>query len=99
MKLRSNTYMKQKYRLTGFARFILFLAFFVPVSYFGITIFNGEQAFKESITALKDKLLAPKTEKIVENTPTNCDEIIRLKEKEIEILRAQVQELQRSERK
>lgn len=34
--------MAKKYKLTGCARFLIFLVLFVPIVYFGVTFFRGE---------------------------------------------------------
>lgn len=39
--------MKPKYKVTGCARFFLFLIIFVPVVYFGAAYFRGEDGMKK----------------------------------------------------
>lgn len=34
--------MKKKYRITGFARFLLFMLIALPLIYFGVTYYKGE---------------------------------------------------------
>jgi len=34
--------MKKKYKLTGFARLLIFLVFFTPLAYIGASYYNGE---------------------------------------------------------
>jgi hypothetical protein len=86
--------MKQRYRLTGFARFVIFMLFFVPFAYVGLTLTGGESALAEKIKGLKDKIMTPKKEIVVESSDKDCDEIIKLKEKEIELLRARIKKLE-----
>lgn len=44
---------QRKYKVTGFARFVLFMLFFVPIAYFGLSMAKGEQpsSFVERVKA------------------------------------------------
>lgn len=87
--------MKSKYKLTSFARFILFMAVFLPGSYLGISLYKGDIAiedlhydFSTSLTAQED---SP-----IEQANHNCSEIIQLKEQEISLLKERIQILEES---
>lgn len=86
--------MKRKYKLTPFARLFLFLLIFLPVSYYGYKIYNGEM----NVQDIRDKIeRTSKTEKTT--TPKNmsnaqCEEIIKLKDREIEILKNRIDVLE-----
>ena len=51
--------MSNRYKLTGCARFFIFLIFFLPAVYFGLTIFAGDdhrvQEMKEWVSRTVDK--------------------------------------------
>lgn len=58
---------KLKYKITGFARFMMFMVVFVPLAYAGFTLFKGEspeQGFadlKNKVESLKDRIKGNKT--------------------------------------
>lgn len=46
---------KSRYKITGFARFMLFMLFFVPIGYAGFTLYEGNSP-KDSLRDLKTSL-------------------------------------------
>jgi hypothetical protein len=44
---------QRKYKVTGFARFVLFMLFFIPIAYFGLSMAKGEHpsSFVERVKA------------------------------------------------
>lgn len=75
--------MKGKYKLTRFARFIIFLALISPACYLGSTYYQGDfdmQAFADKIN------IEWNSDKDTDQMKTNQDEIEDLKEEIDEIL-------------
>ena len=76
--------MAKKYKLTGCARFFIFLAIFAPLVYFGVSYFKGE----DPIAPLRNIELP----QIIKDTPSNVtdesiiNESLRIKELRIEDL-------------
>jgi hypothetical protein len=46
---------QRKYKVTGFARFVLFMVFFLPVAYFGLSMAKGEGP-KSILNRMKSKI-------------------------------------------
>lgn len=84
--------MKHKYKLTGFARLFIFLAFFLPLTFLGLSIYKGEIKIDSLFEDIKNKFTSEKT--ITQDE--NCSELLQLKDKEIQLLRERIQTLERS---
>lgn len=53
--------MPKKYKLTGCARFLIFLVIFVPIVYFGVTFFRGENPIEPIKNAIPENWGKDKT--------------------------------------
>lgn len=73
--------MKQKYKLTPFARILIFLIFFTPVAYVGASYYNGEDGIAK-IKALFE-----------ENNSTSIQEQIDTKQAEVDNLTKKIESL------
>ncbi|MDF1694849.1 MAG: hypothetical protein P1U56_03420 [Saprospiraceae bacterium] len=73
--------MKQKYKLTAFARIFIFLIFFTPVAFIGASYYNGEDGIAK-IQAFFDK-----------DGNSSIEEQIELKHSEIEQLTNKIESL------
>lgn len=73
--------MKQKYKLTAFARILIFLIFFTPLAYIGASYYNGEDGIAK-IRAL-----------IEQNDNTSIQEQIDSKQAEVDNLTKQIETL------
>lgn len=62
--------MASKFKITGFARLLLFLLIFAPIAYFGASYINGENG----ISKLKDTL-GSKAKTEVNTGSSNQDEL------------------------
>ncbi len=86
--------MRKKYKMTGFARFMIFMLFFAPVSYIGVSYYQGE----DGIQKIKDLFTSFKSEQADYTTPDtpamSSDEIIKMQAQEIEILKNRIEELE-----
>lgn len=85
--------MRKKYKLTGFARFFIFMLFFAPMSYIGVTYYQGENGLEK----VKDFFNSFKTEhaEVSPETPSmSSDEIINMQAQEIELLKQKIEELE-----
>ena len=85
--------MRKKYKLTGFARFLIFMLFFAPLSYIGVSYYQGEDGLEK----IKNLFNSLKTEQadVTPETPTvTSDEIIQVQAQEIEILKKRIAELE-----
>lgn len=74
----------QKYKSTGFTRFLLFLIFFIPVAWIAFTIGSGKDV-KQEFGVLANKIGIKSTPSKV-STSSNVDYKSALEEKEIYIL-------------
>jgi len=88
--------MKSKYKLTRFARFLLFMIFFLPVSYYGASLYDEDIeitdlhfSFGEAITKSDDTPAQQSAE--------NCSEIMQLKDKEISLLKKRISILENAQ--
>jgi len=95
--------MKRKYKLTGFARLFIFLLFFLPVLYVGVSMYHGEKPL-EKIEALfqgKEKKTKPTISKEIFGVKDEGDYKQELKGKnnEIELLKKKVEKLERELKK
>ncbi len=59
--------MRRKYKVTGCARFFLFLLIFTPIVLIGVSYYNGD----DPIQKIKDFFGSEKTEQTIGATPTN----------------------------
>ncbi|NNF36737.1 MAG: hypothetical protein HKN68_21730 [Saprospiraceae bacterium] len=85
--------MRKKYKLTGFARFFIFMLFFAPVSYIGVSYYQGENGLEK----VKDFFNSLRTEQadVSPDTPSmSSDEIIKMQAQEIELLKQRIEELE-----
>lgn len=75
---------KSRYKITGFARFMLFMLFFIPLGYAGFTLYEGGSP-KDSLRDLKTSLQNFK-KKIKGEQPTEEDTFrLQLQQKDEEI--------------
>jgi len=77
-----------KTKLTPFARLFLFLIVFIPLGYFGFKYFTGEANF----TGLSNS--STTQSKPSANTKSDCDELLLLKDREIEVLKNRIKEIE-----
>ena len=75
--------MKNKYKITGFARLLIFMIFFAPLAYIGASYYNGEDGIA-NIKALFEQ-----------NEGGSVQEQIETKNLEIEKLNAKIESLKR----
>ncbi len=76
-----------KYKITGFARFFIFMIFFVPVAYIGASYYNGE----DGIGKIKKLLnIESKSSTTVIEKEYDCDLLLKEKETEIKRLKATI---------
>ncbi len=92
--------MRRKYKMTGFARFLIFLIMFTPLAYMGAAYYNGEdgiekiKSFIENITSSDEpsektvEAEVPREikseEKVESETPAETKDVI-IKNQEAEI--------------
>jgi len=72
--------MKNKYKATGFTRFLIFLIFFTPIAYIGASYYNGE----DGIANIK-KIL---------NLDQSKEDMIRSKQEQIKSYQLKINELE-----
>ena len=85
--------MRKKYKLTGFARFLIFMLFFAPLSYIGVSYYQGEDGL-EKIKNLFNSLKTEQADITPETPVMTSDEIIQMQAQEIEILKKRIEELE-----
>ncbi len=85
--------MKSKYKLTSFARFIFFMLIFLPASYLGVGLYKGEISFNQPKFKLSH-VLTPIGEDSPNDSASNCSEMVKLKEKEIALLKEKIELLE-----
>lgn len=63
--------MRKKYKLTAFSRLVIFMIFFAPAAYIGVSYYNGEDGVEKIKTLINNKtskdpsfLIEAKKEKI-----------------------------------
>lgn len=79
---------KLKYKITGFARFMMFMVVFVPLAYAGFALYKGESP-QDGFTDLKGKVESLKN-KIKVNSFSESEEFqmqLQQKDEEIQKLR------------
>jgi hypothetical protein len=79
---------KSKYKVTGFARFMLFMLFFLPIVYFGLSIAKGDNP-ESFIEKVKSKITNFKLSRSSSGESENDDlyKKMQLKDEEIQKLR------------
>lgn len=85
--------MRKKYKMTSFARFIIFMAIFAPLAFIGASYYNGEngiEKFKDLIGLNK----VEKTEYSPQQVEASKDQIIVLQKQEIDLLKQKITELE-----
>jgi len=85
--------MRKKYKLTGFARFFIFMLFFAPLSYIGVSYYQGENGL-EKVKDFFNSLRTEQAEIIPESPSMSSDEVIKMQAQEIELLKQRIQELE-----
>jgi len=90
--------MRSKYKMTGFARFLIFLMIFTPMAYIGASYYNGEDGLEKVKTFIEEKF--QKSEKAepasdVKILNLSKDEIIERQQAEIQDLREKVERLEK----
>jgi len=83
--------MRKKYKLTGFARLMIFMLFFAPVAYIGASYYNGE----DGIAKIKSVFEKNEGSTIQDQIKSKNIEIDKLKAK-IETLKSDVDRLKAS---
>lgn len=85
---------RRRLKLTGFSRFLIFMIFFVPVAYIGISYYQGDdglQKARDVITNLSEK-------KLIDNSSTkevsNQDDKITFDD-QVQILRTRIEQLEK----
>ena len=91
--------MALKYKMTPFARLLIFLIFFVPIVYVGMGIYNGDDTVQKlkdffSPTAEKTETGVISKDRFGVQEGTN-QELIQVKNKEIKELEARIKRLER----
>jgi hypothetical protein len=84
--------MRKKYKLTVFARFIIFMAVFTPVAFMGISYYQGEdglQKIKDIVNI--DRFRGTNEAALPKVSESN---IIELKDKEIQLLKEEIKILE-----
>ncbi len=86
--------MRRKHKLTGCARFIIFLLIFAPIAYLVGSYINGEDGIEKAKNILG--LGEEKTRQIEQKSSKESDlnEIIKMKDQEIELLKKKIEELE-----
>lgn len=85
---------RRRFKLTGFSRFLIFMLFFVPIAYIGISYYQGEdglQKAKEVVTNLSQK-------KVFDNNETKEVKPQEGKidlDDQIQILRTRIEQLEK----
>ena len=93
--------MKQRYKLTGFARLVIFLIFFLPIAYFGTKIYQGDMTFGDIQNYVEEKLeskSSPSNEAETytpESNTENCEILLKAKEREIQLLKRRIATLEK----
>lgn len=95
--------MKQKYKLTGFARLVIFLIFFLPIAYFGTKIYKGEMTFADISDFVQDKVESVSKDEIPTKTPetsyeipeTDCETLLKERDREIKLLKRRIATLEK----
>lgn len=87
--------MKSKYKLTSFARFIFFMLVFIPASYLGVGLYKGEITFNQAKFKISH-VLTPIGDDAPKDASYNCSEMVKLKEKEITLLKEKIEILESS---
>ena len=85
--------MRKKYKMTGFARFLIFMMFFAPLAYIGASYYNGEDGLQK-IKDLFNSIIGESKETAHTEPQLSKDDIIEMQAKEIEILKNRIQELE-----
>ena len=93
--------MKQQYKLTGFARLVIFLIFFLPIAYFGTKIYQGDMTFGDIQNYVEDKIeskSSPSNEAETytpETSSGDCETLLKAKEREIQLLKRRIATLEK----
>ncbi len=89
--------MRKKYKMTGFARFLIFLLIFTPIAYFGASYYNGEDPVAKIKEVLKidDHAIVEPYQRDQQINNSDFQETISLKDQEIAILRERIAELEK----
>ena len=84
--------MRKKYKLTVFARFIIFMAVFTPLAFIGVSYYQGEDGLQK----IKDLINIDRFKGTSEASLPTIDEseIIQLKDEEIRLLKEEIKILE-----
>lgn len=87
--------MRKKYKITGFARFLIFMIFFAPLAYIGASYYNGEDGIAniKKLIGLDKINSSEKTSSAA--TDINAQNIIKMKDQEILSLNEKIAALER----
>lgn len=93
--------MKKKYKLTGFARLVIFLIFFLPLLYLGVSIYHGENPLEKyehlwtpQKTQSEDKPYISR-DRFGINDDADLQDKLKSKDAEIEGLKNRIRSLER----
>ena len=87
--------MRKKYKITGFARFRIFMIFFAPLAYIGASYYNGEDGIAniKKLIGLDKINSSEKTSSAA--TDINAQNIINMKDQEILSLNEKIAALEK----
>ena len=87
--------MRKKYKITGFARFLIFMVFFAPLEYIGASYYNGEDGIAniKKLIGLDKINSSEKTSSAA--TDINAQNIINMKDQEILSLNEKIAALEK----
>jgi cell division protein FtsB len=86
--------MRKKYKMTSFARFLIFMIFFAPLAYIGASYYNGEDGIQKIKNLLKIESKDTPEQKVIEVNTEQKDEVIRMQAEEIAMLKQKIAELE-----
>ena len=86
--------MQKKYKMTSFARFLIFMLFFAPLAYMGASYYNGEDGIQKIKNLIKFEKNNTTETKVVESNTESKDEVIRMQAEHIAILKEKIAELE-----
>jgi hypothetical protein len=93
--------MKQRYKLTGFARLVIFLIIFLPIAYFGTKIYQGDMTFGDIQNYVEEKLDSKSSAENKAQTytpPSNtsdCETMLKARDREIQLLKRRIATLEK----
>jgi predicted RNase H-like nuclease (RuvC/YqgF family) len=88
--------MKRKYKLTGCARFLIFMVFFVPAIWIGVSIYQGNNPLDALNDLFKTEQVdrPEKTDKTEKTSPNSSVSELSILRQEIKIKDERIKELE-----